>query len=127
MNLIESTLTELNNCINLDMQQSLLNVFGDDDDNPYSLINIDAKFYDPNSFMTQFSNDSRPLFLNLNVQSLNSKHSELSIFINELYCKNIFPDVMCLQEIWQIPDENIVSLQDYNFVYKKEQNLEEVV
>jgi hypothetical protein len=38
---------------------------------------------------------------------------------NELACKNIIPDVICLQEIWQVHDECVIAIPNYNFVYKK--------
>jgi exonuclease III len=39
--------------------------------------------------------------------------------MNELSCSNIFPDILCLQEIWQIHDVNTVPISGYDFVYKK--------
>jgi hypothetical protein len=110
---------DLNNCPDLDIQQSLLDLFGNDNDNPYSLVNIDALLYDQSSFINRFTNDNKPLFCNLNIQSLNSKHDSLSTFINELAIKNIKPDVFCLQEIWQVIDESAIAIPDYNFVFKK--------
>jgi exonuclease III len=119
MTLIDNTLAELNNCNDLDLQQSLINLFGNDNDNPYTLFNNDAKFYDPISFRSHFKNDTKPLYMNLNIQSLQSKHCELNMFMNELSSSKIFPDILCLQEIWQILDVNTVQLSGYDFVYKK--------
>jgi hypothetical protein len=116
MTLVDNTLVELNNCADLDIQQSLVNLFGNDTHNPYFMLNNVAKFYDPASFLDRFSNDNKPLFCNLNIQSLHSKHGEFSVFMNELAVKNVFPEIFCLQEIWQVQDENTISLHDYNFV-----------
>ena len=57
--------------------------------------------------------------MSLNIQSLNSKIGEFKEFISNLSSHNCIPEVICLQEIWQIPDENLVQLSDYQpFIFK---------
>ena len=52
--------------------------------------------------------------LSLNIQSLPTKFSECSEFIYDLAAVGNKPDVICLQEIWQVPDPTIFNLNDYN-------------
>jgi exonuclease III len=39
--------------------------------------------------------------------------------MNDLSASNIHPDILCLQEIWQVQDVNTVAINEYDFVYKK--------
>jgi Reverse transcriptase (RNA-dependent DNA polymerase) len=94
-------------------------MFGNEQDNPYSLYNIDSQFHDNTSFCDLLSKTSNSTFLSLNIQSLQSKHEALLSFLNDAKAKNADIDVINLQEIWQIPDLNTIQLPDYNFVYKK--------
>ena len=68
----------------------------------YTGLNIDSIFYDMDSFIKKFSNSKSPLFMNLNVQSLNSKHEKLKNFVLALSNKGIVIDIIAIQETWSI-------------------------
>ena len=52
--------------------------------------------------------------LSLNIQSLPAKFNELNDMLNELSSSNFTPDVICLQEIWQIIDPSLFPLSNYH-------------
>jgi hypothetical protein len=57
--------------------------------------------------------------MSLNVQSLPAKFSELTDLLNHFHSKNFLPEIILLQEIWQIPDPNIFQLNHYQpLIYK---------
>jgi exonuclease III len=66
---------------------------------------IGTLYIQPHSF-----GNLSPLYLSVNIQSLNSKHEELSFQICELLSKNISIDVIALQETWnvQYPDQLLI-------------------
>ena len=83
----------------------------------YSDISTLCKYYDENELITLCKKSKNKLFLSINVQSLPSKFSEFEEFVNVLSRNECSPDFICLQEIWQIPDENSIQLKNYNFEY----------
>ena len=52
--------------------------------NPPILNLNECNYYDERSFLEKFANNKNPLFLSLNIQSLQSKFFELSTFTNIL-------------------------------------------
>ena len=57
--------------------------------------------------------------LSFNIQSLPAKFSEFRELINMLFLQNCAPDVICLQEIWRIPDPDFFTISGYHpLVYK---------
>ena len=57
--------------------------------------------------------------MNLNIQSLNSKHSNLSLFLEELSTNKVTIEILALQEIWNIPNLPSIEIPNYNFTFKK--------
>jgi hypothetical protein len=68
-------------------------------EDPYSNIVLDSKFYDMD---TIGSVTESPIYLSLNIQSLNSKFEELQQFVHDLRLKGINLEVIALQETWAI-------------------------
>ena len=62
----------LNSDNSLNLYHNLISNVEPDDFNQYSDLNIDSLFHDTPSIIKKFSNTCRPLFLNINIQSLNS-------------------------------------------------------
>lgn len=61
--------------------------------------------------------------MTLNVQSLNSKYDDLVELIALLNVRNSSPDILCLQELWQFPDDADFNIPGYsNLVYKLRRN-----
>jgi hypothetical protein len=74
------SLTVLNNAADLDLKYSYDLMLRDFDDNvfePYSNVVITSKYYDMYTLPSILNDDKSPIFLSINIQSLNSKHSEL--------------------------------------------------
>ena len=79
----------------------------------YTGLNIDSIFYDMDSFIKKFSNSKSPLFMNLNVQSLNSKHEKLKNFVLALSNKGIVIDIIAMQETWSIKYPELLTIPGY--------------
>ena len=72
-------LDTLNNDPKHDLRLTLHQLFNSDDDNdinlnPYENIAMESHFYDLDSFIANFKHNNKPFFININVQSLLSKH-----------------------------------------------------
>lgn len=87
------------------------------DDNPYENIQIDSKFYDNNEFFSTFSANNQPILLNLNVQSLNSKFSDLRVFVLEAMKTKVNIAIIALQETWKIPNIDSISIPGFTFYH----------
>ncbi len=110
----------LNNNPNLDFIQSNLTILQTDDFiNPYTEATIPSHFYDNESFLNKFQNSQFPIIINLNAQSLSSKHFNLKTFILNLKENHVNIKIICLQEIWQIPYPDLVSIPGFSFICKQ--------
>ena len=57
--------------------------------------------------------------MSFNIQSLPSKFNEFQELIQNFQINKCEPDLICLQEIWQLANSSALSLDDYNpIVYK---------
>ena len=83
-------------------------------DSPYNCAEISCQYVSEPEFIAKYANHLNPSVLSLNIQSLAAKFSEFSTFINSLAIGNCAPDVICLQEIWRIPDNTMFSLNGYH-------------
>ena len=54
-----------------------------------------------------------PIFLSINIQSLNSKHEKLKNFILSLTNRGIQIDLIAIQETWKIPNLALVSIPGF--------------
>jgi len=76
----------------------------DTSDTPYSQSTFSTVYTDPLSYTTlNFPNSNLSIF-SLNIQSLPSKFNEFCDLINLLLKNDCCPEIICLQEIWQITD-----------------------
>ncbi len=73
------SLSEFNNALNLDFRTLYDRTYRDFDldNDPYSNVEIDSKYYDMYSIPVDINSHNAPLFLSINIQSLNSKYEEL--------------------------------------------------
>ena len=64
-------------------------------------------------------NDNKFSILSLNIQSLNSKYDSLSIFLSQLYDKNLKFKAICLQETWLSADydTSIFNIPGYHMIH----------
>jgi exonuclease III len=92
-------------------------------DDPYSNLNITSKFYDINS-LSQLCANGQPIYLSLNIQSLNGKFEEFKQFVIELQQKNVNLDVIALQETWDIQYPDLLSIPgSQTIVYKNRRGM----
>jgi hypothetical protein len=82
-------------------------------DSPYSNSNFSTTYIDTTTYIDKFSQNSNLKFLTLNIQSLPAKFNELNSLIISLLDKNCAPDIIALQEIWQVLDASHFPLPGY--------------
>ncbi len=93
-------------------------------DDPFFGINLESSYHDIDSLANLCNQKKSAIYLSLNVQSLMSKHENLSLEIAELEQKNITVDVIAVQEIWDLRYPELVSLSGYNpIIFKKRRNM----
>ena len=114
-----SSLDELNLDPALDYLTSLKTHFGNEDENPYSLYNIQSCYLDNQSFAHNLKNSNKPTFLGLNIQSLHSKYFNLKSFILSNEANGPPISLIALQETWNIQDTNAINIPNFNFIFKK--------
>ena len=73
-------------------------------DSPYSDIKLYCSYQDENEFVSKYNNLNEFSFMSFNIQSLAAKFSDFQEQIHFLQQHNCSPDVILLQEIWQIID-----------------------
>ena len=81
------------------------------DFSPYSEININCSYAEPNH-LTHLNNTNLSV-LSLNIQSLSAKFLTFKDMLNDLSSSNVIPDIICLQEVWQIPDPSLFCIPNY--------------
>ena len=59
---------------------------------------LTSSFHDPQSFLDLMLPNPNPIFLSINIQSLNSKHEKLKNFILSLTNRGIQIDFIAIQE-----------------------------
>ena len=109
-------LTLLNGNAKLNLLHTLSTFHADEDEDEnslYSDITIDSQFYDTDSFITKFSNHNKPIFLNINIQSLNSKYEKLKNFVLTLTNANINIDVIAIQETWLVKYPHLLLIPGF--------------
>jgi hypothetical protein len=106
-------LTILNNERNLDFKMTLNSLPNYDPDTCiYENIMIDSSFYDVDSFTSKFKNSKQPIFLSVNIQSINAKYGNLKEIITKLNANNIPVEILALQETWAVKYVNLIQKQN---------------
>ena len=100
--------------------KSLINILNLDHENDFDDNMIQhSHYYDSKKFIDILKNKNKCFsILSTNIESLNSKHTELDIFVEELYDQNCEISAFCLQECW-IKDEidsQHLSISGYNMI-----------
>ena len=106
-------LISLNSDNSLNLHNKLTYNVEPDDFNPYTELSVDSLFHDMPSIISKFSNTCRPLFLNINIQSLNSKYEKLKNVILTLTNKNVSIDLISLQETWSIKHPRLLDIPGF--------------
>ena len=93
------------------------------DDSPYSNLQVQCNYFDENQFASKYFNSNKFSIMSFNIQSLPSKFNEFQELIQNFQINKCEPDIICLQEIWQIVHSSAFSLDDYNPIeYKLRSN-----
>ena len=111
-------LDTLNNDPKHDLRLTLHQLFNSDDDNdinlnPYENIAMESHFYDLDSFIANFKHNNKPFFININVQSLLSKHEKLKNLILTATSKGIVIDLIAVQETWTIKYPHLLNIPGF--------------
>ena len=104
-----------------DLAINLNNYLGDDPTyNPYLSAEY-GSYADISSLATQYNSLDSPLFLSLNVQSLNSKFNALKDLINHLIMNNSNIAVIAIQEVWNVPYPDLLKINGFQLFLKQRQ------
>ncbi len=92
----------------------------ENEDSPYSNVQLNGKFHDFESFTSDPTIVNSPVYINLNVQSLNSKHANLNEYVSELIAKGLNIEIIALQEIWTIDHPQLLNIEGFHpLIYKQ--------
>jgi hypothetical protein len=103
-------------------------LFNEDNDSeswssPYNDLTNNTTYCDELAYCSNFKNCNDFSMLSLNIQSLSAKYNEFHEFISNMLLHNCAPDVICLQELWQFPNNVNFSINEYHpLVYKLRHN-----
>ena len=81
--------------------------------NPYTESTFSTTYIDPSDYSKTYNSNSNLKLMTLNIQSLQSKYSELRDLILTFNNGDCLPDVLALQEIWQVDDADHFPLPGY--------------
>ena len=79
---------------------------------PYSNLNLSCTYLELENISDL--NNSKFNVLSLNIQSLPAKFMEFTDLISQFLCADLCPDVICLQETWNIIDNSAFPLSNYH-------------
>ena len=74
---------------------------------------MESHFYDLDSFIANFKHNNKPFFININVQSLLSKHEKLKNLILTATNKGIVIDLIAVQETWTIKYPHLLNIPGF--------------
>ena len=107
---------ELNGVAKYDFGNTLDNFYEHDiETNPYFEKNLKSIYYDEQNLINECKlNKSKNFHFSLNVQSLNSKFTEIKNFLTELNLENLNINTFAMQEIWQIPYPDLFKIEGFS-------------
>jgi hypothetical protein len=95
-------------------ENSEFHEFTDNSESPYNTSKFLCTYIDETSFATKPSLQQKKFtIMSLNIQSLPAKYADFLDFITECQLHNNSPDIICLQEIWNVLDVNLFPLPGY--------------
>ena len=77
----------------------------------YREFDISTVYIDPDSLVRIGNN--KLVIMTFNIQSLPSKFNEFSDLLNIMHLADHLPDIICLQEVWQIDDPDLYDLDHF--------------
>jgi len=82
-------------------------------DDPYFGVTVNSSYHDVNSLSALCTRYKSPIYLSINIQSLMSKHENLTIELAELEKNNVCVDAIAIQETWDIKYSDLVSINGF--------------
>jgi hypothetical protein len=86
----------------------------DDDLNIFSHINLTSSYHNFSSLQTNYGPTTSPLLLSINIQSLQSKFSNLVQLIQEINTQGFKIDVIALQETWNVDHPEMYNIPGFH-------------
>ena len=123
---VNEDLDTLNNSVDHDFFTMFNRVYHDThvDDNPYIGLNLSSKFYDIPSLSSDVSIVGKPIYLSINIQSLQSKYEQLLAELSEIENKGIYVEIIALQEIWDVRYPELYIIPGFKpIILKKRQGM----
>ena len=113
----DALLNSLNNNCTLDASISL-NKYIYDDDSIGQLFQtqIKSEYHDITSFANKYKNNTDPLIISINIQSINSKYDALKTYVCQLDGLGIQADIILLQETWEVKFPKHFHLPGYQTI-----------
>jgi hypothetical protein len=97
--------------------------FFDYSSSPYDTVTLDCSYIDEYNYANIATSKNEISIMSLNIQSLPAKFNDFVSFISLLQISNKAPDVICLQELWQFPNDVNFNIQGYHpLIFKLRQN-----
>jgi len=114
------SLGELNKLNIYNLKGKLLSFYGHNlESNPYVQLSIESDYFDLNSLILKYRNSSSPLYLSINIRSLQCNFDKLANLVHELCKHNVPIEIIAIQETWQILHTETVTLPGFNFIFKQ--------
>ena len=107
-----------------DPQYDFLSLFSDEDDSvpdsfftnnhcsPYTDVDLTCSYIETEKIKNL--DPEKFTVLSLNIQSLPAKFTEFAEFLSEFPDYNSCPEVICIQETWQVSDNSLFPLTNYH-------------
>jgi endonuclease/exonuclease/phosphatase family metal-dependent hydrolase len=83
-------------------------------ESPYDVCNISSIYTTEYEFIKLKNVKNQASVMSFNIQSISAKFNEFFNFVALLQSINCAPDVICLQELWQFPNDVNFSLPGYH-------------
>ena len=110
----------LNNTNDYNLTNTLNIYLGNDPEtNPYLNNDKTLGYCSINHLVQNLKNPNDPLFLSINIQSLNSKYEKLIEFINELTRLKLNIVSIALQEVWAVPYPDFLKIPHFELILKQ--------
>ena len=108
----------LNSCSHYDLGEAINLFFSENNDENAFFNDISKHHYHDNGTFFNQCKHNYSLFISINVCSLMNKFADLSDFIQQSLKNNVNIKVIALQEIWNIPYPELITIPNFHFVYK---------
>ena len=103
----------LNSFLQQEDDDTVLPDFLTDNNSPYTTSTFNCTYVSEDNLHIHPSNKKLSI-MSVNIQSLSAKFSELKDFLSQLSLNNSLPDIICLQELWNLKDVSSFNLAGYS-------------